>query len=163
MMRGSHEQWFSQSHRSRRNGPRSEVRGPRFYDNINNEERQGPRSPPRSEAEVPAEVRVRGSQYTHQASHSSPSWKQLGGRDGCFLDPQLLHVSSLSPLLSLMLRGASSRRSLPFRILAPSPAARPFGAAAQRALPAGCTGSVLVPLDCIFVGGIKVQIELWIL
>eukprot|EP01047_Picozoa_sp_COSAG01_P144921 COSAG01_NODE_76968_length_174_cov_25.666667_1_plen_49_part_01 len=33
-------------------GPRSEVRGPRFYDNINNEERQGPRSPPRSEAEV---------------------------------------------------------------------------------------------------------------
>jgi hypothetical protein len=48
---------------SRRNGPRSsEVRGPRFYDDIlkkNNEERHGPRSPPRSEAEVPAEVRGR--------------------------------------------------------------------------------------------------------
>jgi hypothetical protein len=28
------------------------------------------------------------------------SRKQLGGWDGCFLDPQLLHVSSLSLLLS---------------------------------------------------------------
>jgi hypothetical protein len=31
----------------------------------------------------------------------------------CFLDPQLLHVSSSSPLLSLMLRGASRQRSAP--------------------------------------------------
>ena len=43
--------------------PRSEFRV--LYNNINNEGRQGPRSPPRSEAEVPAEVRVRELQYTH--------------------------------------------------------------------------------------------------
>jgi hypothetical protein len=58
MMRGSHEQWFSQSHSKQKE--RSEVRGPRFYDDIKIMKegmgrglRRGPRprSPPRSEAE----------------------------------------------------------------------------------------------------------------
>jgi hypothetical protein len=57
----------------------------------------------------------------------------------CFLDPQLLHVSSSSPLLSLMLRGASRQRSAPL-LSSMVPLRRLCGPSAQQLkgrLPAG--------------------------